>query len=148
MNAQTGIVVRPIVDVAVNCDDAVTVVAAREPPTTSEFPFHPIARPPVFIVFTSAAVAPLISENKNADPLTSVQTRPSPDNAIEARDPLPTAIHLCPGAIVLVVEYAFQEIPSADHAIILLVEHAPAAGPVATKRFPFHEIEFAPYGNS
>jgi hypothetical protein len=144
MNAQTGIVVRPMVDVAVNCDVGVTVVAERAPPTTSESPFHPIARPPVFIVFTSAALAPLISEKRRADPLTSVHTRPSADNAIEAREPLPTATHRCPGATVLVVEYAFQEIPSADQAIMLPVEHAPEAGPVATKRFPFHDIEFAP----
>ena len=144
IKAQTGMVVRPMVDVAVNCDVAVTVVADLAPPMTSELPFHPIARPPVFIVFTSAALAPLISENSRAEPLTSVQTRPSADNAIHARDPLPTATHRCPGATVFVVEYAFQEIPSADHAIILLVEHAPDAGPVATNRFPFHEIEFAP----
>ena len=93
MKAQTGMVVRPMVDVAVNCDAAVTVVADRAPPTTSEFPFHPIARAPVFIVFTSAALAPLISENNTDEPLTSVHTRPSPDSAIHARDPLPTATH-------------------------------------------------------
>jgi hypothetical protein len=47
-----------------------------------------------------------------------------------------------------VVEYAFHEIPSDDHAIIFPLEHPADAGPVATNRFPFHEIEFAPYGNS
>jgi hypothetical protein len=144
INAQTGIVVLPIDDVAVNCDVAVTVVADLEPPTTREFPFHPIARAPVFIVFMRFVEAPLISENKSDEPLTSVHTRPSADNAIHAREPLPTATHRCPGATVLVVEYAFHEIPSADHAIILPVEDDADAGPVATNRFPFHEIEFAP----
>jgi hypothetical protein len=148
MNAQTGMVVRPVVAVAVNCETAVTVVADRAPPTTSELLFHPIARPPVFIVLTSAALAPLISENRSDDPITSVQTRPSADNPIHAREPLPTATHLCPGATVLVVEYAFQEIPSADHAMIFPVEHAADAGPVAMNRFPFQETEFAPYGNN
>jgi hypothetical protein len=144
INAQTGIVVRPIVDVAVACDAVVIVVADLEPPTMRLLPFQPIARAPVFIVFTSVAVAPLISENSVADPLTSVQTRPSADNAIHARDPLPTATHLCPGATVLAEEYAFHEIPSADHAIILLVEHEEDAGPVAMNLLPFHDTEFAP----
>ena len=144
IKAHTGIVVRPMVDVAVAMDDAVTVVAERAPPTTKELPFHPIARAPVFIVLTSAPLAPLISENSSADPLTSVQIRPSAESAIHARDPLPTATHLCPGATVFVVEYAFQEIPSADHAIILPVEPADDAGPVAIKRLPFQQTEFAP----
>ena len=48
----------------------------------------------------------------------------------------------------MALEYALHAIPSADHAIILPVEHAPDAGPVATNRFPFHEMEFAPYGNN
>ena len=144
MNAQTGMVVRPLVAVAVSCDVAVTVVADRAPPTTSEFAFHPIARAPVFIVDTSVALAPLISENITDEPLTSVQTRPSADNAIHARDPLPTATHLCPGATVLALEYAFHEIPSADHAMILPVDDVADAGPVATNRFPFQHTEFAP----
>lgn len=146
INAHTGMVVRPVVAiVAVDVvEDAVTVVAERAPPTTSELPFHPIARAPVFIVLTSALLAPLISENSSADPLTSVHTRPSAESAIHARDPLPTATHLCPGATVFVVEYAFHEIPSADHAIILPEEDALDAGPVATNRFPFQHTEFAP----
>jgi hypothetical protein len=118
MNAQTGMVMRPVVAVAVSSEDSVLVVADRAPPTMSELPFHPIARAPVPIVFTSAAFAPEISENKIDDPLTSVHVRPSPDVAIVAADPLPTATHLCPGATVLVVEYAVHDIPSADHAII------------------------------
>ena len=144
MNAQTGMVVRPVVAVAVSSDVADTVVAALAPPTTSEVPFHPIERAPVFIVDTSAVLAPLISENSRDDPLTSVQTRPSADNAIHARDPLPTATHRCPGATVFTVEYAVHEIPSADHAIILPVEYPDDAGPVATNRFPFQDTEFAP----
>jgi hypothetical protein len=146
MKAHTGMVVRPVVAIVAAdvVEDAVTVVAARAPPTTSEFPFHPIARAPVFIDDTSVAVAPLISGKSTADPLTSVQTRPSAESAIHARDPLPTATHLCPGATVLALEYAVHVIPSADHAMILPVEHAPDAGPVATNRFPFQETEFAP----
>ena len=146
MKAQTGMVVRPVVAIvaAPAVDDAVTVVAARAPPATSELPFHPIARPPVFIVDTNAALAPLISGKSTADPLTSVQTRPSAESAIHARDPLPTATHRCPGATVLALEYAVHAIPSADHAIILPVEAAHDAGPVATNRFPFHETEFTP----
>ena len=137
-------VVRPLVDVAVNCDAGVTVVADLAPPTTRLLPFQPIARAPVFIVLTSPELAPEIFENSTADPLTSVQTLPSADNAIHARVPLPTATHLCPGATVLAEEYAFHEIPFADHAIILLVEHEADAGPVAMNRLPFHETEFAP----
>ena len=146
MNAHTGMVVRPVVAivVAVVVDDAVTVVAARAPPATSELPFHPTARAPVFIVVTNAALAPLISGKNTAVPLTSVQTRPSAESAIHARDPLPTATHLCPGATVFALEYAVHVIPSADHAIILLVDAAHDAGPVATNRFPFHDTEFAP----
>jgi hypothetical protein len=144
INAQTGMVVRPIVDVAVACDAGVVVVADRAPPTIRLLPFQPTARAPVFIVFTSAALAPLISENSVAELATSVQIRPSTDVAIHARDPLPTATHLCPGATVFVVEYAFHEIPSADHAMILPVEHEDDAGPVAMNRLPFHAIEFAP----
>jgi hypothetical protein len=144
MNAHTGIVVRPVAAVAVSCDVAVIVVAERAPPTTSESPFQPIARAPVFIVFTSVVLAPLISANKSAEPLLSVHTRPSADIPIHARDPLPTATHRCPGAIVFAVEYAFQVIPSGDHAIILPVEYVPDAGPVATNRFPFHDTEFTP----
>jgi hypothetical protein len=93
MNAQTGMVVRPVFAVAVDCDDSVTVVADRAPPTTRLLPFHPIARAPVSIVFTTAVFAPEISGNKTADPLTSVHVRPSPDVAIVAVDPLPTATH-------------------------------------------------------
>ena len=148
INAQTGIVVRPIDEVAISCDDGVVVVAERDPPTISVLPFQPTARAPVFIVFTSVVVALLKSENIADVPVTSVQTRPSVDNAIHARDPLPTAIHLCPGATVIAVEYPVHEIPSADHAIILPVEHEAAAGPVAMNRFPFHAIELAPYGNN
>jgi hypothetical protein len=146
MKAHTGIVVRPVVAIvaAVVVEDAVTVVAAREPPTISEFPFHPIARAPVFIVVTSAALAPLISGKNTAEPLTSVQTRPSAESAIHARDPLPTATHLCPGATVFAVEYAVHVIPSADHAMILPVDAADDAGPVAMNLFPFHDTEFAP----
>ena len=144
IKAQTGIVVRPIVDVAVDCDTVVIVVADRAPPTMRLLPFQPTARAPVFIALTSAALAPLISEKSAADPATSVQTRPSADNAIHARDPLPTATHLCPGATVFAEEYAFHEIPSADHAIMLLVEDESAAGPVAMNRLPFHDTEFAP----
>jgi hypothetical protein len=146
MKAHTGMVVRPVVAIvaAPEVDEAVTVVAARAPPTTRELPFHPIARPPVFIVDTSAALAPLISGKSTAEPLTSVQTRPSAESAIHARDPLPTATHLCPGATVFALEYAVHDIPSADHAIILPVEAAHDAGPVATNRFPFHETEFTP----
>lgn len=144
MNAYTGIVVRPVVTVAVDWDVAVTVVAERAPPTTSDSLFHPIARAPVFIVFTSVVLAPLISANRSAEPLISVHTRPSADIPIHARDPLPTATHRCPGAIVFAVEYAVQVIPSGDHAIILPVEYVPDAGPVATNRFPFHETEFTP----
>jgi hypothetical protein len=93
MKAQTGMVVRPVVAIVAAdvVDDAVTVVAARAPPTTSELPFHPIARPPVFIVVTNVALAPLISGKSTDEPLTSVQTRPSAESAIHARDPLPTA---------------------------------------------------------
>ena len=76
MKAHTGMVVRPVVAIVAAdvLDDAVTVVAARAPPTTRELPFHPIARPPVFIDDTNAALAPLISGKSTADPLTSVQT--------------------------------------------------------------------------
>ena len=104
INAQTGIVVRPIDEMALCCDAAVVVVAERAPPTIRLLPFHPIVRAPVFIVFTRAEVAPLISEKNADEPDTSVHTRPSADNAIHARDPLPTAIHLCPGVSVFVVE--------------------------------------------
>jgi hypothetical protein len=146
MNAQTGMVVRPVVAVAVSSEESVLVVAARAPPTMRELPFHPIARAPVPIVFTSAALAPEISANKIDDPLTSVHVRPSPDVAIVAVDPLPTATHLCPGATVFVVEYAVHEIPSADHAIILPdgADFDEYAGPVATNRLPFQDTEFAP----
>ena len=144
MNAYTGIVVRPVVTVAVDWDVAVTVVAERAPPITSDSLFHPIARAPVFIVLASVVLAPLISANRSAEPLISVHTRPSADSPIHARDPLPTATHRCPGAIVFAVEYAVQVIPSGDHAIILPVEYVPDAGPVATNRFPFHDIEFTP----
>ena len=137
-------VVRPIDEMAVACDAGVVVVADLAPPTMRELPFQPTARAPVFIVLTSAALAPLISENSSADPTTSVQTRPSVDNAMHARDPLPTATHLCPGVTVFVVEYPFHEIPSTDHAIILPVEDESAAGPVAMNRLPFHATEFAP----
>ena len=54
IKAHTGIVARPVVVLAVEMELAVTVVADRDPPTTSEFPFHPIARDPVFILATSA----------------------------------------------------------------------------------------------
>jgi hypothetical protein len=146
MKAHTGMVVRPVVAIvaAVVVDDAVTVVAARAPPATSELPFHPIARAPVFIDDTSVALAPLISGKSTAEPLTSVQTRPSAESAIHARDPLPTATHLCPGATVFAVEYAVHVIPSADHAMILPVDAAHDAGPVAMNRFPFQDTEFAP----
>jgi hypothetical protein len=146
MNAQTGMVVRPVVAVAVSREVSVIVVADREPPIIRLLPFHPIARAPVSIVFTTAVVAPEISENKSGDPLTSVHVRPSADVAIVAADPLPTATHLCPGATVLVVEYAVQEIPSADHAIIFpaVPDFDEYAGPVATNRLPFQETEFAP----
>ena len=135
---------RPIVELAVACDDGVIVVADLAPPTMRLLPFQPTARAPVFIVFTSAVVAPLISEKSVAEFATSVQTRPSADVAIQARDPLPTATHLCPSATVFAVEYAFHEIPSADHAIILPVEHEAAAGPVAMNLLPFHATELAP----
>ena len=148
IKAQTGIVVRPIDEVAVSCDEGVVVVADLAPPTRRLLPFQPTARAPVFIALTSVVVAPLISENKVAELATSVQTRPSLDKAIHARDPLPTATHRCPGAIVFAVEKPFHEIPSADHAIILVVEHVAVAGPVAINRFPFHAIELAPNGNS
>ena len=146
MNAQTGIVVRPVVAVAVSSEDSVLVVADRAPPTMSELPFHPIARAPVPIVFTSDVLAPEISVNNSDDPLTSVHVRPSADVAIVANDPLPTATHLCPGATVLVVEYAVHEIPSADHAIILPAgaDFDEYAGPVATNRLPFQQTELAP----
>lgn len=104
MNAQTGMVVRPVVAVAVSCDVSVIVVADRAPPTIRLLPFHPTARAPVPIVFTTAVVAPEISENNSAEPLTSVHVRPSAEVAIVAADPLPTATHLCPGATVFVVE--------------------------------------------
>jgi hypothetical protein len=146
MNAQTGIVVRPVVAVAVSRDVSVIVVADRAPPTMRLLPFHPIARAPVPIVFTTAVVAPEISANKSADPLTSVHVRPSADVAIVAADPLPTATHRCPGATVFVVEYAVQEIPSADHAIIFpaVPDFEEYAGPVATNRLPFHDTDVAP----
>jgi hypothetical protein len=44
----------------------------------------------------------------------------------------------------LALEYAVHAIPSADHAMILPVEPAHDAGPVATNRFPFQDTEFAP----
>jgi hypothetical protein len=148
MNAQTGMVVRPVVAVAVavSPDVSVIVVADRAPPTMRLLPFHPIARAPVSIVFTTAVLAPEISANKSADPLISVHVRPSADVAIVAADPLPTATHRCPGATVLVVEYAVQEIPSADHAIIFpaVPDFEEYAGPVATNRLPFQETDVAP----
>jgi hypothetical protein len=142
-----GTVVRPIVEIAVAVEDPVVVVAERAPPTIRLFPFHPIARAPVFIVFTSSVLAPEISENRSADPLTSVHTRPSPDIAIVAVRPLPTATQRCPGATVFDVEYEFHEIPSLDHAIIFPLLPDEYAGPVATNRLPFQEIEVEPYGN-
>ena len=104
IKAQTGIVVRPNVELAVACDEGVIVVADRAPPTIRLLPFQPTARAPVFIVLTSAVVAPLISEKSAAELATSVQTRPSADVATHARDPLPTATHRCPGATVFAVE--------------------------------------------
>ena len=146
MNAQTGMVVRPVVAVAVSCDVSVIVVADRAPPTMRLLPFHPTARAPVPIVFTTAVVAPEISANKSAEPLTSVHVRPSAEVAIVAADPLPTATHLCPGATVFVVEYAVQDIPSADHAIIFpaVPDFEEYAGPVATNRLPFQHTDVAP----
>ena len=44
----------------------------------------------------------------------------------------------------MALEYAVHAIPSADHAMILPVEAAHDAGPVATNRFPFQHTEFAP----
>ena len=64
------------------------------PPTSKLLPFHPILLAPVPAAAAASGNAPERSGNNRAEPLTSVHVFPSPDVAIVAILPLPTAIHL------------------------------------------------------
>ena len=75
-----------------------------DPPTSKLFPFQPIALAPEATVLVDVCDVPEMS-GKSADvPYTSFHIFPSEDVAIVERAPLPTAIHLCPGATVFAEE--------------------------------------------
>ena len=75
-----------------------------EPPTIKLFPFQPIDLAPELILLIDVCDVPEMS-GKSADvPYTSFHIFPSEDVAIVDRVPLPTAIHLCPGATVFADE--------------------------------------------